>query len=182
MSTGKILDNHIPVYMVVFQTQEVVLFRHAKTGEPLVGRPDAVESVNYAAVFARLEDELEDEVTGGWKLMEVRPSLPLPLRAAAAPLTPTNERTDDDAAAPSSPFFSTLRRHDDGWMADPPSPSPPPFGRLPPSPPPSFFTRPPARPPVRADGPPGRDAVVPPPLSQLIPRTHPPTHPPPLCQ
>lgn len=75
MSTGKILDNHIPVYLVSFQTQEIVLFRHAKTGEPLVGRPDAVETVNYAGVFARIEEELDDEITGGWKLMEVRLAL-----------------------------------------------------------------------------------------------------------
>lgn len=66
------LDNHVPVYLVSFQTQEIVLFRHVKTGEPLVGHADRVETVSYAGVFGRFEEELDDEVTGGWKLLEVR--------------------------------------------------------------------------------------------------------------
>lgn len=61
----------MPAYLVAFQTQEIVLFKHTKTGEILVGSPTRVESVGYAAVFARVEEELEDELTGGWKVLEV---------------------------------------------------------------------------------------------------------------
>ncbi|CDZ98035.1 Mitochondrial import inner membrane translocase, subunit TIM44 [Phaffia rhodozyma] len=71
VSTAKFLDNDVPAYLVAFSTQEIVLFRHTKTGEVLVGDPTRVESVAYAAVFARVEEELEDEITGGWKVLEI---------------------------------------------------------------------------------------------------------------
>jgi import inner membrane translocase subunit TIM44 len=67
------LDNETPVLLVSFATQEILTFRHIKTGEVMVGKSNKVEGVRYAAVFTRVEDELEDEVTGGWKLLEVRP-------------------------------------------------------------------------------------------------------------
>jgi import inner membrane translocase subunit TIM44 len=56
---------------VSFSTQEVLVFRHAKTGEVAVGAPDRVEQCSYAAVVTRLEDELDNELTGGWKVIEV---------------------------------------------------------------------------------------------------------------
>lgn len=48
------------------------MFRNAKTGEVAVGAPDRVEQCSYGAVLTRIEDELDNELTGGWKVVEVR--------------------------------------------------------------------------------------------------------------
>ena len=48
------------------------MFRNSLTGEVAVGAPDKVEQCMYAAVITRVEDELDDELTAGWKVIEVR--------------------------------------------------------------------------------------------------------------
>ena len=52
----------------------MLLFRNVKTGEIIVGAEDRVEQCHYAAVITRLEEELDNELTGGWKVIEVRSS------------------------------------------------------------------------------------------------------------
>jgi import inner membrane translocase subunit TIM44 len=59
------------VFVVSFSTQEVLLFRHAKTREIMVGAEDRVEQCQYAAAITRVEEELNNELTGGWKVIEV---------------------------------------------------------------------------------------------------------------
>jgi len=71
VTTGKILDNDVPVYIITFNTQEVLLFRNAKTREIVVGAEDKVEQCTYFAAITRLEDELSNELTGGWKVVEM---------------------------------------------------------------------------------------------------------------
>lgn len=71
VSTGKILDNELPVFVIQFSTQEVLLFRNAKTREIVVGAEDRVEQCTYFAVVTRIEEELGNELTGGWKVIEV---------------------------------------------------------------------------------------------------------------
>ena len=71
ISAGKILENDIPVLVVQFVTQEVLLFRNAKTGEVAVGAEDKVEQCMYAAVFTRSQEDMADELTGGWKVVEM---------------------------------------------------------------------------------------------------------------
>lgn len=73
VAKGTLLDNNVPVFVVSFSTQEVLVFRNAKTGEIVVGAPDRVEQCSYGAVITRLEDELDNELTGGWKVIEVSP-------------------------------------------------------------------------------------------------------------
>ena len=75
VSSGKILENNIPVFVITFATQEMLLFRNAKTREIIVGSEDRVEQCHYAAVITRVQEELDDELTGGWKVVEVRNSL-----------------------------------------------------------------------------------------------------------
>lgn len=65
------LENNIAVFLVTFATQEVVCWKKAKTGEVVIGDENGVESCRYALVLAREEASLEDEVTGGWKVMEM---------------------------------------------------------------------------------------------------------------
>ena len=50
----------------------MLLFRNGKTREIIVGSEDRVEQCHYAAVITRVQEELDDELTGGWKVVEVR--------------------------------------------------------------------------------------------------------------
>ena len=59
------------MFVITFATQEMLLFRNAKTGEIVVGSEDRVEQCHYAAVITRVEEELDNELTGGWKIIEV---------------------------------------------------------------------------------------------------------------
>jgi mitochondrial import inner membrane translocase subunit TIM44 len=77
LSFGKILENNVPVFMVTFATQEMLLFRNAKTGEVVVGAEDRVEQCHYGAVMHRSEEQLQNELTGGWKVIEVSQTLSL---------------------------------------------------------------------------------------------------------
>ncbi|KAG2157820.1 uncharacterized protein EDB93DRAFT_1326000 [Suillus bovinus] len=71
VSDGKILDSSIPVFVVTFSTQEILLFRNAASREIVVGAENRVEQCVYAAVITRVHEELADEVTGGWKVVEM---------------------------------------------------------------------------------------------------------------
>ncbi|GJE91100.1 mitochondria import inner membrane translocase TIM44 subunit [Phanerochaete sordida] len=71
VSQGKILENEIPVFVITFATQEMLIFRNAKTGEIAVGAENRVEQCHYAAVLTRVEEELDNELTGGWKVVEM---------------------------------------------------------------------------------------------------------------
>ncbi|KAF7969680.1 hypothetical protein HWV62_22387 [Athelia sp. TMB] len=71
MSDGKVMDNNVPVFVITFATQEMLLFRNAKTREIVVGAEDKVEQCQYVAVISRVEEDLDNELTGGWKVMEM---------------------------------------------------------------------------------------------------------------
>lgn len=71
VSTARVLENDIPVFVVTFSTQEVLLFRNAKSREVVVGAENKVEQCMYVAAITRVEAELEDELTGGWKVIEM---------------------------------------------------------------------------------------------------------------
>ncbi|KAI9020433.1 hypothetical protein DFJ74DRAFT_673109 [Hyaloraphidium curvatum] len=71
---AKILDTEVPVLVVSFQTQEILLFRNAK-GEVAVGKEDNIEHATYAAVFTR--DQVLDPTlpisprTKGWRVIDM---------------------------------------------------------------------------------------------------------------
>lgn len=66
------LENDIPVLIVTCTTQEVLVFRDPVTREIKVGQEDKVEQCTYGAVITRVPEELDNELTGGWKVVEVR--------------------------------------------------------------------------------------------------------------
>ncbi|CAO1625558.1 unnamed protein product [Parajaminaea phylloscopi] len=68
---GRMLENNVPVLVVSFQTSELMWFKDAKTGEVKAGRDDQADLCRYAVVMTRVEDELDNEVTGGWKVVEL---------------------------------------------------------------------------------------------------------------
>jgi hypothetical protein len=78
---GKMLENEVAAWIISFQTQEILLFRNAKTKEVVVGAEDKVEQCQYVAVLTRIDSELDDEVTGGWKVIEVHAFLQIPISA-----------------------------------------------------------------------------------------------------
>lgn len=66
------LEDEVPVLTVTFATQEVLVFRNVQSGEIAVGAVDKVEQCMYGAVVTRVESELDNPTTGGWKVIEVR--------------------------------------------------------------------------------------------------------------
>ena len=75
VSDAKILENDVPIFLITFATQEMLLFRNAKTGEISVGAEDKVEQCIYVAAVTRIAEELDNELTGGWKVVEVNCNL-----------------------------------------------------------------------------------------------------------
>lgn len=71
MQAVKVLENDVNVFIISFRTQEVVTFRDPKTGEVVVGDEGRVEQCGYVAVMTRIEEELENEETGGWKVIDM---------------------------------------------------------------------------------------------------------------
>lgn len=53
----------------------MLLFRNAVSREVVVGAENRVEQCNYAAVITRVAEEMSDEFTGGWKVIEVKSCL-----------------------------------------------------------------------------------------------------------
>jgi len=69
---GKILETGpMPVLVISFQTQELMYFTDPKTREIIDGSVEQAIQCRYAMVLTRLEAELENEVTGGWKIIEL---------------------------------------------------------------------------------------------------------------
>lgn len=67
----KVLENDVNVFIVSFRTQEIINFRDPKTGEVVVGDENKIEQCGYVAVMTRIEEELDNEETGGWKIIDV---------------------------------------------------------------------------------------------------------------
>jgi hypothetical protein len=59
--------------MITWQTQETECWRKGtQWDEVVVGNPDVVLKVRYAIAITRVPENVDDEVTGGWKIVEVR--------------------------------------------------------------------------------------------------------------
>lgn len=67
----KILENDVHVFVVAWRTQEVIAFRDVKTGEIAQGDENKIEQVGYVAVFTRIEEEVDNPETGGWKVIDM---------------------------------------------------------------------------------------------------------------
>jgi import inner membrane translocase subunit TIM44 len=63
------------VFVIASATQEVLLFQNAKTGEAIVGVDNEIEQWSWVAAIVRVPEDLNNEVTGGWKVFEVRSTL-----------------------------------------------------------------------------------------------------------
>ena len=87
-SDGRILDirhvdilkarmlepGEIPVFIITCRTQEVHVYRHAKTNELAAGMEDKVQLVTYAIGITRTPEEVSNPETRGWRLIEMQKS------------------------------------------------------------------------------------------------------------
>uniref|UniRef100_L2FPB2 Mitochondrial import inner membrane translocase subunit TIM44 n=1 Tax=Colletotrichum fructicola (strain Nara gc5) TaxID=1213859 RepID=L2FPB2_COLFN len=87
-SDGKILDirhvdivrarmldpGEIPVFVITCRTQEVHVYRNAKSGELAAGMEDKVQLVTYAIGITRVPDDVSNPETRGWRLIEMQKS------------------------------------------------------------------------------------------------------------
>lgn len=87
-SDGKILDirnvdilsarmldpGEVPVFVLMARTQEVHVYRNAKSGELAAGMEDKVQQVTYAIGVTRLPEEVANPETRGWRLIELQKS------------------------------------------------------------------------------------------------------------
>lgn len=69
--SAKILENDLHVFVVSWRTQEVLAYRDLKTDEIAVGDENKIQQVGYVAVLTRVEEELDNEETGGWKVIDM---------------------------------------------------------------------------------------------------------------
>ncbi|BGO94551.1 hypothetical protein NBRC10512_005023 [Rhodotorula toruloides] len=69
--SAKILENDVHVFVVAWRTQEVLAYRDIKTNEVTVGDENKIQQVGYVAVLTRVEEELDNEETGGWKVIDM---------------------------------------------------------------------------------------------------------------
>ncbi|KAH9886833.1 Tim44-domain-containing protein [Xylariomycetidae sp. FL2044] len=87
-SDGRILDirhvdilkarmlepGEIPVFIITCRTQEVHVYRNAKTSELAAGMEDKVQLVTYAIGITRTPEDVNNPETRGWRLIEMQKS------------------------------------------------------------------------------------------------------------
>ncbi|KAL8799726.1 MAG: hypothetical protein Q9182_005669 [Xanthomendoza sp. 2 TL-2023] len=73
--SARMLDpGEIPVFIITCRTQEVHVYRDAKTGALHAGMEDKVQLVTYAIGVTRVADEVRNPDTRGWRLIELQKS------------------------------------------------------------------------------------------------------------
>jgi import inner membrane translocase subunit TIM44 len=73
ISNARMLEpGEIPVFVVTCRTQEVHVFRNAKTNELAAGMEDKVQLVTYAIGLTRIPEDVNNPETRGWRLIELQ--------------------------------------------------------------------------------------------------------------
>lgn len=65
------VNDTIPVFLVACEVQEINAWKSAKTGKVMIGAEDVIQRTRYAMALTMVEAELDNELTGGWKISEV---------------------------------------------------------------------------------------------------------------
>lgn len=72
---SRILDpGDVPVFIMTCRTQEVHVYRNAKTNELAAGMEDKVQQVTYAIGVTRIPEDVNNPETRGWRLIELQKS------------------------------------------------------------------------------------------------------------
>ncbi|KAI9215776.1 hypothetical protein BC828DRAFT_401582 [Blastocladiella britannica] len=69
MAAAKVLDNNIPVVVVSFETQEMLVYRDKISKEVKLGKEDVVVRCFYQVVMS-IEETERDPITRGWRVLE----------------------------------------------------------------------------------------------------------------
>lgn len=64
----------VPVFIITCRTQEVHVYRNAKTNELAAGMEDKVQLVTYAIGVTRVAEDVNNPETRGWRLIEMQKS------------------------------------------------------------------------------------------------------------
>lgn len=73
--SARILEpGDIPVFIVTCRTQEVHVYRNAKTNDLAAGMEDKVQLVTYAIGVTRVPEDVNNPETRGWRLIELQKS------------------------------------------------------------------------------------------------------------
>ena len=72
---ARMLDpGDIPVFVITCRTQEVHVYKNAKTGKLAAGMEDKVQLVTYAIGITRIPEDVANPETRGWRLIEMQKS------------------------------------------------------------------------------------------------------------
>ena len=71
MISSGFANETVPVFAIICEVQQVNCWRSAKTKQPAVGSPDKIERCRYVFEMTRDAAELENDLTGGWKVVNV---------------------------------------------------------------------------------------------------------------
>ncbi|KAF2202953.1 TIM44 subunit of mitochondria import inner membrane translocase [Delitschia confertaspora ATCC 74209] len=74
LSARLLEPGEIPVFIVTCRTQEVHVYKNAKSGELAAGMDDKVQLVTYAIGVTRIPEEVSNPETRGWRLIELQKS------------------------------------------------------------------------------------------------------------
>lgn len=86
VSSGRILDirgvdvmnarmlepGDIPILLISFKTQEIHVYKDAKSGKLAVGMEDKVQQVTYVVGMTRVPEEVRNPETMGWRIIEMQ--------------------------------------------------------------------------------------------------------------
>jgi len=72
---ARMLDpGEVPVFIITCRTQEVHVYRNAKSNELAAGMEDKVQLVTYAIGITRVPEDVNNPETRGWRLIEMQKS------------------------------------------------------------------------------------------------------------
>ncbi|KHN98625.1 mitochondrial inner membrane translocase subunit TIM44 [Metarhizium album ARSEF 1941] len=72
---ARMLDpGEVPVFIITCRTQEVHVYRNAKSNELAAGMEDKVQLVTYAIGITRIPEDVYNPETRGWRLIEMQKS------------------------------------------------------------------------------------------------------------
>lgn len=74
MSARILEPGDVPVFIVTCKTQEVHVYRNAKTNDLAAGMEDRVQLVTYAIGITRIAEDVSNPETRGWRLIELQKS------------------------------------------------------------------------------------------------------------
>jgi len=74
LSARLLEPGEIPVFVITCRTQEVHVYRNAKTGDLAAGMDDKVQQVTYAIGVTRIPEDVNNPETRGWRLIELQKS------------------------------------------------------------------------------------------------------------